>query len=242
MEVELDVKPYENKRFVYYSLSANEVLDREPEAESWDILFTKFIDMVPDLEGNMSPYNVTGVTSNVDIGVNQAYPVGPDFNDWSFVPMDSLKNKIGWDWKSFDFGSFSWTLQDSNYYFVQTYSGDVYKLWFTMWEGSGTGNLALAKQMSSPAFLFDQNEREISLQVYPNPATSAFSVRSDENLSGPVVVNIIDFAGRLVFQREYNASELNSGIGFSDLGLQEGMYIINLNGDGYQTSRKLMIR
>jgi hypothetical protein len=115
-------------------------------------------------------------------------------------------------------------------------------LWFTLWEGSGTGKFALAKQMSSPAFLFDQDEREISLQVYPNPATATFSVRSDEILSGPIVVNIIDFAGRLVFQREYDASDLNAGIGFNDLGLQEGMYIINLNGDGFQASRKLMIR
>ncbi|NOX84573.1 MAG: hypothetical protein GXO86_01190, partial [Chlorobi bacterium] len=115
--VELDVNPYTDKRFIYYSITNNEVVDREPLAADWDILFTKYIDSVPNNEGSFSPYLVTGATLNVDIKANNFYPVTEDFNDWLSKPMDSAKNTIGYDWKEFDMNSFSWTVKDSNYYF-----------------------------------------------------------------------------------------------------------------------------
>ena len=33
---------YTDKNFLYYSLHTGEVIDREPAAASWDILFTKY--------------------------------------------------------------------------------------------------------------------------------------------------------------------------------------------------------
>jgi hypothetical protein len=241
-DVELDVKPYESKRFVYYSLTENEAVDREPEAESWDILFTKYIDMVEDNDGNFSPYSVTGATANVNIGTNRFYPEAPDFNDWYSVPFDSVKHSPGWDWKEFDLGSFSWKVLDSNYYFVQPYSGDVYKMWFTMWEGSSTGNFALAKEMVSLASVEEPNSDQSELAVYPNPANSSFTIKSAENFAGSVNVNIVDFTGRMVFMQEYTANDLQTGISFNNLDLTEGMYVINVRGEGYQTSQKLIIR
>ena len=40
----IDVKPFISKNFIYYSITNDELLDREP-SESWDILFTKYIDL-----------------------------------------------------------------------------------------------------------------------------------------------------------------------------------------------------
>jgi hypothetical protein len=243
MDVELDVNPYTEKRFIYYSLTDNMSIDREPESYKWDILFTKYIDDGdPEDEDNFSPYMVTGATANVDIGINRFYPVAPDFTDWYAMPFDSTKNRIGWDWKEFDLGSFSWKVLDSNFYFVQSYEGHVYKLWFTMWEGTTTGNFALANQVVSLASVEDITSKEAELKVYPNPASSDFSIKSQENLTGSVLVNIVDYTGRMVYLQEHTASDLNAGISFNYLELTKGMYVVSVKGEGYQTSQKLIIR
>ena len=46
------------KNFVYYSLDTNEEIDREPDQDKWDIVFTKYIDKSIN-------YPVTGVLQNI---------------------------------------------------------------------------------------------------------------------------------------------------------------------------------
>ena len=42
-EVTLDINPYRSKNFVYYNLDNSELIDREPDSASWDVLFTKYM-------------------------------------------------------------------------------------------------------------------------------------------------------------------------------------------------------
>lgn len=241
-EVELDVKPYETKNFIYYSLSTNQSLDREPEGKSWDIIFTKWIDQVDNGEGGTSPYSVTGALSNADIAANHFYPVAPDFTDWYSQPLDSIKNIIGYDWKDFNMGTFSWEVYDSNYFFVQNYTGDIYKLGFVWWEGSMTGNFALDKQLISLVSVEETDSKEIDLQIYPNPATDHFTFRSTTELKSDCQVIILDQAGRLVYQNTLSALEMKNGFTVNDLNLTKGLYIISLTGIEYSANQKLMVR
>ena len=241
-EVELDVKPYESKNFVYYSLLTNEALDREPEGQSWDIIFTKWVEMVDNGEGGTSPYPVTGALSNVNIAANHFYPVAPDFTDWYSQPLDSIKNKIGYDWKTLNFADFTWEIADSNYYFVKNYTGDIYKLGFVWWEGSMTGNFALDRQLVSLVSVEENVNTEMDLQVFPNPATNQFTVKSITEFKNDCQVTIFDQAGRAVYQNTLSAQELNNGFKVSNLNLTEGLYIISLTGNEYSASQKLMVR
>jgi hypothetical protein len=220
----------------------NEELDREPEKDSWDILFTKYVDSVPDMTGNLSPYIVTGATSNVDIAVNHFHPVGPAFDDWTSKPLDSLKNKIGWDWKSFDLDSFSWKLTDSNYYFVQSYSGDIFKLRFTSWSGSMTGNFVLEKTLTSASSIFESSSAKFAADVYPNPANSSFTIKINEEISGSAFVTIFDQAGRMVYNNNVAARDLNYGMQVSNLNLQDGLYIISITGNDFSANTRLLIQ
>ena len=240
--VELDVNPYTGKNFVYYSLSANEPVDREPPSEDWDILFTKYVDSVPDNEGNFSPYLVTGATLNVSTKANNFYPVTEDFNDWMSKPMDSAKNTIGYDWKQFDFNAFSWNVTDSNYYFIRNFNGDIYKLKFISWDGSSTGDFVLDKWLVSLSSVSEKYSTPLSLNVYPNPASESFAVKSSEELQGDVTLMIIDRSGRQVYRAVYAGRELNSGIRLSNLNLKQGLYILNIKGAGHTGSTKLIIR
>jgi len=241
-EVELDVVPYESKNFIYYSLSTNQAIDREPAGQSWDILFTKWTDQVDNGEGGTSPYIVTGVLSNVDIAANHFYPVAPDFTDWYSMPLDTVKNKIGYDWKSLNFVDFTWDIADSNYYFVQTYAGDIYKLGFVWWQGSMTGDFALDKELVSLVSVDETSFDKIELQVYPNPAADQFTLKSDSELKNNCSVIINDQAGRSVYQKALSAGEVNNGFVVKNLNLTKGLYIISISNNEFSASQKLLVK
>lgn len=242
VDVEFDVKPYETKRFAYYSLMNNEGLDREPESNSWDILFTKYMDWTTTLEGDTTSYLVTGVTSNVDIASKNFYPVAPDFSDWFPTSFDSSKNSIGYDWKDIDMSTFQWTVTDSNYYFVQSYSGDVYKLGFTYWSGSfGGGVCHFNKTLISLAAIEDNVTKE-EFTIYPNPTTDYISLKTAELQSGMFTLRILDQTGQQIFTAEYSDWELTQGIKLANLKMASGVYIVSLKGNDYAKSQKLIVR
>jgi hypothetical protein len=240
--IELDVKPYETKRFIYYSLANNQAVDREPEKESWDLMFTKYIEMVPTNDGGFEPYLVTGATNNVGIFSNNFYPVGDGYNDWTAKPLDSLKNSIGYDWKSFDMGTFEWTIKDSNYYFIRNYDGDIYKLRFVSWQGSTTGIFTISPSLVSLSSVDETIFSANKFDVYPNPARSSFTIKSNEILSGGCSIGIRDETGRLVFQEDHSAAKLNSGLRMSDLNLSPGLYFITIMNSGRSETQKLIIK
>ena len=242
-EVSLDVLPYANanKRFLYYSIVTNQAVDREPDADTYDIQFTKYMEIVYDSENNPSPYLVTGVTSNIDIGTSKAYPVAPDYNNWAAVPFDSLKNGIGYDWKEFDLGSFSYKIVDSNYYFVQNYAGDVYKLQFLSWGGASTGNFSLTRSIVSLVSVGGEIASEQGFEIYPNPATSNFTIKADV-AEDFVTVTVYDQAGRKFYQEQVSSSNLSSGYSVANIGLPQGLYVISLSGNKTNISQKLLIR
>jgi hypothetical protein len=236
MNVEIDLKPYVAKNFAYYSIANDELLDREPDAD-WDILFTKYIDLTPDNEGNMVEYLVTGATGNINRYANKFYPVAPDYDDWSAKPFDSLKNTIGYDWKSFDMSTFSWVVDDSTAFFVMNQAGDVYKLVFTYWEGSSTGVFALQKEMVKASFINDEIPDASTISIYPNPATDILNITAMNGLSGNLTIN--DISGRVVYkQMIINADLINIDIS----NLSKGLYFINIDDKESHSSGKFIVK
>ncbi len=136
---------YPNKRFVYVDLINNQVLDLEPA--QWDLLFTRFTtEVAPGMF-----YLVTGVLQDKDVGVAEVRGIPVDQSTWQNQPLDSAMNVIGYDWKAFNNQTFSYEIVDSLTYFVKDPNGNVYKLVFTGFDGSSTGNIYfyLEKVLSS---------------------------------------------------------------------------------------------
>lgn len=236
----IEVAQYENKRFIYYSLLNNEVIDRDPESDQWDILCTKYMDLTQDNEGNWVPYLVTGVTSNVDIGANEFYPIGDDYNNWFELPFDSAKNVIGYDWKYFDMGTFMWTIVDSTAFFAQNYAGDVYKMTFVFWEGASTGKFAFNKMLVSLSSVEEVNNAS-DITTYPNPASSFVNIKvTGESVYKELI--IINQMGQITYQSNVAGMDLENGIKVNLNDFARGMYIIQLIGDNIQTNQKLLVR
>ncbi|HJX70929.1 MAG TPA: hypothetical protein VJ346_03225 [Bacteroidales bacterium] len=130
--VALAANPYAFKEYVYYSLTDNVVVDREPSKDDWDLLFTRYFD-------SRIPYVVIGVLTKPGVRVAKVTGMSPASADTTMVQFSASKSAIGYDWKQYDMTTSQYSLVDDVSYFVKTTSGKVYQIYFTRFEGATTG-------------------------------------------------------------------------------------------------------
>jgi len=211
--VELDLKPFEEDNFYYYSLTNNQAIDREPAGNTWDLLFTKY-------HAVGIPMPVTGVFSNVNTGVAKYEHVTPDFVNWNMNDLDSTKNVIGYNWKSFNMSTFSYTINDSIVYFVQSTEGNIYKIHFTSFEGASTGNIEFTSELISLNDIGDFNIDDEEFVLFPNPTSNNVNINGD--FQNKTDVTIYNITGQRVYYNTVQncnttsipVSDFNSGIYF----------------------------
>lgn len=121
--------------YIYYSITDEAVVaDREPDASTWDLLFTKYID-------TSIPYNVTGIKQNIGVEViDEDNVLDLTIETYLASEFDDNMTEIGSDWKDFDMGSFQYVVDSDRMYFVKGKDEKNYKIVFTGVEGSSTGN------------------------------------------------------------------------------------------------------
>ena len=231
--VVLDVNPYRNTNFIYYSFGGDNFVEREPDTASWDILFTKYQGLQP----NSSMYGVVGVMNNFNVYSNEFNAIAPDFTDYASEPFDSAKTAIGWEWKTFDMGTMGWSVADSTAFFVYTRKGDVYKLVFTFFEGTSTGRIYFTTEPMSSGI----NDPDISpaeLLAYPNPATERVSVDFGRLITGNISVAVLDLTGRQVYNRTFSGTDRTISVDITETGLQKGLHLMKITtGEGTFTSK-----
>ena len=215
---------YTSKNFGYYSLTNEAELDREPDSDSWHILFTKYVsEIYPGTN-----YAVTGVLTNKDIEVAKAEGVdisNVNYNSYSF---SSQINTIGYNWKSYNMSSFSYDIVDSLCFFIKDDFGSIWKLQLTGFEGSSSGkiNFNVENILSAYDNVLDKNV----FAIYPNPTKSKeIKIIYDLNYSTSSLnkFDFYDLNGKLVkslklanngfFERDVNLYDLKSGIYFVSL-------------------------
>jgi len=164
----VDGGDYGTKNFWYLDIETATVLDLEPDADSWDISFTRYSsEIIPG-----AYYIVAGALQNKDIEATEAAGLPANEAIWTDYTMSADKNIIGYDWKYFNMETFSWELPDSLSYFVKDQAGNVWQIAFTGFGGSSTGNIEFTKELVSITSL-DEYER-MAIQVFPNPNDGNF--------------------------------------------------------------------
>lgn len=73
--------------------------------------------------------------------------------------------------------------------------------------------------------------------VYPNPATDQLSVKLNQNVTGKVVVSVVDLAGRIVSQQTFNA---NDKMDMNISGLAKGAYMVKVNTETAQSVQRFV--
>ncbi|MBW2961803.1 HmuY family protein [Mesonia aestuariivivens] len=157
-----------NNIFNYYNFTTEAEVVAEPAATEWDLKFTQFTTDYPS-DGTTIKYVVTGALQNPNVTIAENVEVNGtgDPNDQTYLEEIST---VGYDWKSFDMSTFSYSVEPDLYYYVKDAENNVYRLHFTSFEGGSTGNLSfnaedVTSQMSTTTF--DNGD---SFGFYPNPA------------------------------------------------------------------------
>lgn len=235
---------YTGKNFIYFDMSANAVVDREPAASSWDLTFVKYISFVPP---SGTPYAVTGVLSNKGVLVAQAdnVPSPVSYTNFSAHNFQTAINTIGYDWKEINMSTFAWDIKGDTVFFVKDKPGSIWKLRFTKFSGSSTGNFIFSKEKLSSVGIHELNGNMASMALYPNPSSgNSVNLLLSVNAFAPhAALAIYDINGKLISEtaiNELNADQINT-VPVNTDGLSNGVYIINVSVNGASVNQKLII-
>lgn len=231
---------FEGKNFGYYSFTGDSLVDQEPASADWDLVFHKYLsEIAPGIY-----YAVSGVQMN--LGITVAEVTGKSASEFTLedttgVLFDENISAIGNDWKSYDFMTATWAIQDSLTFFVKNRNEEIFQLTFTGFGGSATGE-----------FQFEQTNLTNSIQlpsgviqqavVAPNPIFETVNVLLDLEQPASTQINILDLQGRTIHQHDAGTLSGFQQVSFSQPGLPAGLYLLRITAGESVLTRKIEVR
>ena len=120
--------------FQYFSFNTDQVVSIEPHTNEWDLVFTQYTHLfVNNIE--TPAYLVTGVLTNY---LNDIFVAKDSINSFDEINYDMIElyefsnnqNIIGYDWKTFDFESQTYTVNAQITYIIKNNINQYFKLHF----------------------------------------------------------------------------------------------------------------
>ncbi|MFA6571102.1 MAG: HmuY family protein [Bacteroidota bacterium] len=121
--------------YTYLSLEkTGNLLQIEPLKEQWDLVFSKYTELLTANDSNSMWYSVVGAYLNPN-GGEAAMLKHAVFDSVNIGALDTLhllktRNAIGHDWKFFDLNTSSYIVDPKVVYIIKSVSGFYYKLHF----------------------------------------------------------------------------------------------------------------
>jgi hypothetical protein len=235
---------FAGRNFGYYSIVDDQNKNLEPNQQEWDLLFTQYAANIPFF----GAYPSTGVLQNAGVHAVKAYPVEDTetYEEHQTKEFSSAINTIGYQWKNYDFASASWMIADSTVYFVRAKNGALWKLVFTGFGGSSTGDYMFNKTLieespdTIPTGISPDISTNISLNVFPNPANGGL-LQVIYSSDSPTVLQLYNLQGALLQSKSLEASVLG-GASLDLNGLSSGVYLVHLVGNKEVKSQRLLIQ
>jgi len=227
---------YAERNFVYYSVNNEAFLNREPEANSWDLIFTRYYGQTA-----FGPGGTAGCLANKGIELIQADGVdvsSVEFSDYVWVTEDI--SVIGNDWKGLN-ADFMWEIVADKCYFIKTLSGDIYKLIFTSFEGSENGNLSYTTELITGSSI-DESMSFDQLTLYPNPAFEKLNVLLTSKQQDQANVSIKDITGNTLLNDFRNLSQGVNSMELNVQALSSGMYILTVETSSNSSVSRFIVK
>jgi hypothetical protein len=221
---------YTGKNFAYFNLTENKALDREPSTTAWDLTFTRYTAMLSS-GGTTIPYPVVGILQNKGVTVAQANNVTDvaTYNAYTSHTFATAINEIGSDWKGFDLNSNQWLIVRDTCYFVKDKSNKIWKLLFTGFSGSATGDFRFTKEALTTTAIVDHHGVETArFAVYPNPAVGdqLEVLFGAEVLNAALEASIVDMNGTIHAMKQISLTAGLSRLQMDVSALQPGVYCV----------------
>ncbi len=241
--ITIDKALYNTKNHFYYSLENLQVLDTQPDAEEWDLVFRKYyaIDSLTGL-----PFNaVTGVWKNKGVEVAEAKGVNVNTLDSdSGYTYSSLLNTIGFDWKEYDYDNNVYIIANDVVYFIKDVQGDIYKFVLTGFAGSSTGRIEFEKtNLSAPiaSVINSANSNLTTLALYPNPSQNTANILVSLKQQGDINLSVYDVSGKEILSKRTTASAGLNNFSLETNNLNNGLYFIKINDGKNELSQQLLV-
>lgn len=229
---------YEKKNFAFFDVVNNTFINREPDNDKWDIIFTSNIEQVTGI-----PYPVTTVYSNIGVKVAEVQQLTPSASIYSSLTYLTDMHVIGSDWKHQPMGPGPWPLNDSANYFIKTKKGEYYQLHFKRFDGSATGVIVFEKRLVAFASAIAQTSNKMeAFAIVPNPAVNQANIMIDAKENGNAMIIVTDLTGKIV---EKNNVKLNAGINayaINTASYNTGTYLVTISNGNWKLTEKLAVQ
>jgi hypothetical protein len=225
-----------DNRYNYYSLQNNQEVIAEPSEDNWDFVFRKYTSFINPPGQN---YVVSGALHNPNVIVAQ----NQETSDADPNGLDYLEeiNTIGYDWKSF---TGTWNIDSDQKYYVKYENNTVYRMYFTDFGGSASGDLSFVLQDVTDLLGFESISENLSFGMYPNPSLDGDITIVYENKSIIAATNTIRIYA-VNGAQVYKTTTLNNNGFFTqqlDLSfLDSGMYVLQFESGDTTISKKLIL-
>ena len=227
----LNKTDYPDSPMAYFSFTTGEF---EPSPAGWDLLFTRYFAGL-ELSGEIVPYPSTGVLSGFGVEVAEANGVDPatvNYEDY-LDSLDSRTDVIGQDWKFFQLSPPAWVLDPDRVFFVKLANNEIWKIYFTAFSGSGTGNITFEKTLvGMVSGVEEAGSNFTSFGAFPNPAATDLTVAvSLENAVDKLLLRLVNTLGQEVWNATVSGT---AGLNIWEVQLPElpnGLYYL-VGGNG----------
>lgn len=236
------LKTQAGKNFVYYDIDGDVRKDVEPNAGTYDLVFTRWKTNLGTWMAVSGVINAPGVYSSKVSGLSAAAAESALFEDHPIV--DSSITVIGDGWKGLSGPGY--VVWDSLTYFIADASSNIWQLSFTKFKtgsGANIGEYVFKKRKIATASI-EENESVSAWTVFPNPAADFVSVVFNSSKSDMGQFNLLDLNGRQVMTENIPMTAgLNQySIDLASRNLPTGIYVATLRAGNVLKTTKLIIR
>ncbi|MBK8558345.1 MAG: T9SS type A sorting domain-containing protein [Lewinellaceae bacterium] len=222
-----------------FSLSGN----APTPPDNWDLMYCRYNALLP-VGSDFLPHVVTGILGSEGLLTAKASGVNPSTVNYEDY-LDSLSTRldvIGHDWKTLN--GFSWLVPADRAYFVKQTDGKLYKLVFTAFAGSTTGNATLQRtyltQLSAAP---DLPEGILDVAVFPNPASDHVYLSLTAKRAEKASFALLSLDGKTLWSGQ---SAIQAGLNVLEINglpsLPRGNYMLQVKIQGTQFTRMVQFR
>ena len=238
---EIDKNAYPDRLFGYYDMLEHKALNREPAMQEWELLFSRYIELLGPNQD--LPYPVVGVQVNDGVTVamvNSDAPetvAEPDAGDFR-----TYKRSIGSDWKTWENNAY--TIDESRVFFVKRPDETVYRIVFRGFSGASAGDVEFDLYPARQTVGVDGGDADNrGALLFPSVATRGEQVQLAFTANAAAAdLAVYDLQGRLLQSQTVSAAGELTVANIATENLTSGCYLIELRQGETRTTRRLVVR
>lgn len=225
------------RNFIFLDLDNGLLNNREPFHNNWDLLFSQYQKANGEITVGVKSNSINKSFSateykGMQIATSNNLPENATYQNLQFSNKINVTDD---NWYEEDNGNI--ILKDSLTYFIKKDNGDIYKFWFTGFDGNISGLIAFEfeKVFTGTTSLISETINQ--LNIFPNPSIGIINFNLIDKINSPFTLQIYDIQGKLVHQNTHINTSISLNIHF----LSNGVYYLHLSNEIVHYQSKILL-